>query len=281
MLSVESGVSANSNYYIHTASTQAKKAFFYPVCVGFFQYDETYHLSRDSYDSFLLMYIKKGNCLIKFGSDTYIAKENQIVLIDCYKPHAYYTKNGWEALWLHFDGIAAREYFNLITDASGYVLTLKDPYIFKKSLQRIYDVFHSNIFVKEALVSQYITNALTELVLSRNEDATSNNQVTFVEETILYMKEHLCENITLNDLAASVSLSPFYFTRLFKKETGFTPHEYLIATRINVAKFLLKNTSSSVKEICYNTGFSSESCFCSTFKKWEKVTPSVYRSSKN
>ncbi len=91
------------------------------------------------------------------------------------------------------------------------------------------------------------------------------------------MNEHLTEPLTLDDLAARASLSPYYFTRLFKKETGFTPHEYLIAMRINSAKFLLKTTSASIKEICFLTGFASESSFCTTFKKWVNATPSSYR----
>ena len=56
-----------------------------------------------------------------------------------------------------------------------------------------------------------------------------------------------------------------------------TPHRYLIATRLNSAKFLLRTNGMSIKEIAYASGFNSESSFCSTFRKWEKVTPSEYR----
>ena len=279
MLSTESGVLSNSDYYIHTPSVQAKKAFFYPTYTGFFRYDNTYHLYRNNYDSFLLMLIKKGQCIVSIDNKTYTASENQIVFLDCFKPHTYYTHTGWEALWLHFDGIAAREYFNLITESSGYIISLKETYSFEKSLRHIYDAFHRNTAIKEAILSKHITNALTELLVSTIDTPASSNR-TAVDDAILYIKEHLCEPLTLEDLSSHVSLSPFYFTRLFKKETGFTPHEYLLATRINTAKFLLKNSQQSVKEICYATGFTSESSFCSTFKKWEQQTPTKYRDNK-
>ena len=277
MISYEPGVMKDSDYYVYTASSLAEKTFFYPVCVGHFLYDATYSLKRSSYDSFLIVYMKKGQCIVTTNNQTYTARENQIILLDCYKPHGYYTNTGWESEWIHFDGIAARAYFQMITEASGPIITLRDSYRFEKYLHKIYQLFRENASIKEALVSQYITNILTELLGSRDNPSGHSEPSDIIEETTAYMNEHLTEPLTLDDLAARASLSPYYFTRLFKKETGFTPHEYLIAMRINSAKFLLKTTSASIKEICFLTGFASESSFCTTFKKWVNATPSSYR----
>ena len=52
----------------------------------------------------------------------------------------------------------------------------------------------------------------------------------------------LTEDISVPVLADRVGLSLYHFIRSFKKETGFTPHDYIIHTRINTAKYLLKNT---------------------------------------
>lgn len=277
MISFEPGVLEPSDYYIYTASSQAKKVFFYPLCTGHFYYSSNYYLHRKTYDSFLLMYMIKGECMIEIDDQTFTANENQIVFLDCYKPHKYYTNTGWEAVWLHFDGPMAREYYNLITNQSNIILSLKDNYIFSKNLNKIYQLFKENVSIKEALISQYVTTLLTELLISKeylsNQLAASN----IIEDTTAYINEHICDDLTLEQLASKASLSPYYFTRLFKKETGFTPHEYIIATRINHAKFLLKNTNISIKEICFSSGFASESSFCSTFKKWEHVTPGSYR----
>lgn len=277
MHSNEAGVHKNSNYHLFTASMQARKVFFYPTYIGYFYYEPNYYLHRDSYDSFLIMHVKKGSCYIKINNHTQHVEKNQIVFIDCYKPHTYYTHTGWEAEWIHFDGPIAREYFNMITTIAGNVITLRDTYIFEKYLHKIYLMFHENKPIKEALVSQYITNILTELLISQERATVKSKNSNIVDETIAYINEHLCDKLTLDILSERVFLSPYYFTRMFKRETGFTPHEYIIASRINSAKFLLKNTNLPVKEICFNTGFTSESAFCSTFKKWEKCTPSAYR----
>ena len=99
----------------------------------------------------------------------------------------------------------------------------------------------------------------------------------FIEDMVAYINEHLAGPLTLEELASQASLSPFYFSRLFKKETGFTPHGYVITARVNNAKFLLKSSNATIKEICFGTGFTSESSFCTTVKKITGSTPSEYR----
>ncbi|WP_099467607.1 AraC family transcriptional regulator [Konateibacter massiliensis] len=277
MQSYETGISKQSDYYIYTASPQTKAMFFYPLCTGHFYYSAGYSLHRKSYDSFLLMYVKKGECKVVVDDISYTATENQIVFLDCYKPHHYYTDKGWEALWLHFDGPVARQYFELITEGSNLVLSLRDDYLFRKYIDKVYMAFRENAALKEALLSQAITNMLTQLITAKDLPARSLAGSDVIEDITAYINEHICEALTLELLAEKAALSPYYFTRLFKKETGYTPHEYILATRINHAKFLLKNTNISIKEICFLSGFGNESSFCATFKKWEQTTPKNYR----
>ncbi len=279
MYTNEPGVLKDSDYYIHTAGELVRRTFFYPVCVGYFRYEQGYHLSRSAYDSFLAALVKKGEFYVDGGNGVrHTAREGQIIMLDCYVPHVYGTSGGGELLWLHLDGPMARQHYELIAAQGTPVITLKDTYKFEKYMNRIYQLFRTNATMKDVLLSQYITTILTELLTGQSLPSDHSRQSDVIEETVAYINEHLTENLTLDMLAKRASLSPYYFTRLFKKETGFTPHEYLIAARINMAKFLLKNSAVSVKEICFCTGFSNESSFCTTFKKWIGLTPSDYRS---
>lgn len=277
MLSTERGIIPGSDYYVYTPSTQATAMFLYPISTGYFRYLPGYCLRRASFDSFLIMYMRKGSCEIEIDGRTYHASADQIVLLDCYEPHCYYTTTGWDAEWLHFDGFNARSYFQAILDNKVPVINLHDTYRFEKYLHKVYISFKEHISIKEALLNNYIVNIMTELLIGRDMDHSVNISASIIEDTVAYINEHLAEPLTLEELASQASLSPFYFSRLFKKETGFTPHGYVITARVNNAKFLLKSSNSTIKEICFGTGFTSESSFCTTFKKVTGSTPSEYR----
>ncbi len=92
-----------------------------------------------------------------------------------------------------------------------------------------------------------------------------------------YIADNLKEDINLKDTAAKFNLSPYYFSRTFKKVFGYGFSDYLNLIRINKAKELLKDDSLSVKEIGYLVGYNDPNYFSKVFKKYEGVTPTEYR----
>lgn len=277
MRSHELYVSNQSDYYVYTASTTAKKMFFYPLHTGYFYYEPGYQLKRNNFNSFLIMLITKGSCSLRINGNTYTASKGNVVLVDCYSPHEYGSNHSWESSWLHFDGLLAREYYEHIASKSGNIIIPRNTQTVEHGLNKICSTFRNSSPIREASISKYITNILTELLLSGSRIHTSSNLSSVLEDTISYINENFTEQLSIQSLAKRASLSPYYFIRVFTKETGMTPHQYLITTRLNSAKFLLKSTDISIKEIAFNSGFISESSFCSTFKKREHVTPSEYR----
>jgi len=215
---------------------------------------------------------------VECGGRRFRARERQVVVLDCYSPHAYHTADGWEAEWLHFDGPCARGYFDAILAGGSPVISLKSNYRFEKYLHKIYVQFRETTPVREAVLNNYIVNILTELLIGR-ETANPRAAVStsIIEDSIAYISDHLSQELSLDGLAANAALSPFYFSRLFKKETGFSPHQYILTARIRNAKFLLQSTDDPVKNICFTVGFTSESSFCTAFKKETGLTPSEFR----
>ena len=277
MKSIERKVSPVSDYYIYTPSKTAEKLFFYPTQCGVFTYEPGYRLNRNSFDSFLLMYIQKGAMLLDFGGKKQRVAEKHFVLIDCYQPHGYSTEAGYECLWLHFDGSLARDYYELIVSRLGHAFSMGDAFPVLRKMNAILQIFCENKQVREPLLSKYITDILTEFMLYNPDKNHACNYAGMVERAITYISEHFSEKISVEQLSSIAGLSPYYFIRVFKQETGYTPHEYTVNRRLASARYLLKYTALSVKEICYNTGFSSESVFCSTFKKQHQMTPQQYR----
>lgn len=278
MKSCEKYVDKQSDYYIYTPSVTAKQLFFYPLQCGHFIYEAGYFLNREAFDSFLLMYVQKGCMVLEYQGKTCEVRQGQFLFLDCYLPHTYYSNEGCECLWCHFDAAAARGFYNEVVSHSGTVLTLPNPFPAFEKLKAVYDTFKNRSPVREPLISKYITDLLTIFLLNPQQNEEILHQENLLAEAVSYIGEHFAEDLSVEMLAARAGLSPYHFIRVFHRQTGFTPHQYLVNTRIAAAKYLLKNSSLSTKSICFQTGFSCESVFCSAFKKHQGITPSAYRS---
>lgn len=275
MHSQEEKVSPRSDYYVYVPSTLARKLYLYPLHVGYFIYEPGYYIKRDRFDSFLIMYIVHGTVDIVAGDSMCRAREGEFVLLDCYRPHQYGSRDEWEASWLHFDGTLAREYYREITSQYGIVLSPENPKALSHIMNKICNLFRTSSPIIEHEISGHITDLLNSLLAPMARKSSS--QPSAIVDSIAYINEHFQEQISLNHLAEMANLSLYHFTRSFAKETGFTPHQYLINARVAAAKFMLKSSEIPVKDIGYSAGFHSESSFCTTFKKWVGVTPTQYR----
>ncbi len=92
-----------------------------------------------------------------------------------------------------------------------------------------------------------------------------------------YLKNHFSENLTLADVASHVSLSPVYFSRLFKESTGMTFNSYLNQLRVRSSAYLLLNSQASILDISSQSGFEDQSYFTKVFKKFTGVSPNAFR----
>ncbi len=100
-----------------------------------------------------------------------------------------------------------------------------------------------------------------------------------IEEIARFISENYKKEITLAEAAAMAYMEETYFSKKFKKLTGFGFKEYLIYTRIKAAQKMLWETDVSVTEISDSCGFSSSNYFGDVFKRYVGVSPSKYRKS--
>ena len=222
MRSQELKISPQSDYYVYVPSALAKKLYLYPVSVGYFIYEPDYFISRNNFDSFLIMHIAKGTCHINTEGKNYKANAGQFVLLDCYIPHKYGSPDAWEAIWIHFDGPLAREYFKEITGNYGHVISPNNPTALSHSMGKIYDSFHNALPINESKLSGYLTNVLDGF-LSAPENKKSFLHTVTIADSVAYINEHFHEPISLDELAAKAGLSQFHFTRIFTKRRGSPP----------------------------------------------------------
>lgn len=98
-----------------------------------------------------------------------------------------------------------------------------------------------------------------------------------LRRAVAYLEEHLAEPFNLAQLAETVGMSEFHFSRLFKKATGVSPSRYFIRQRVARAQLLLQETETSIIEIGMSVGYSSPSHFAQVFRRETGLPPSHYR----
>ena len=93
----------------------------------------------------------------------------------------------------------------------------------------------------------------------------------------VWVRRHYAEDVSLEDAAAGMGMSPFYFSRQIKAATGRTFLEFITAYRMERAKQRLTSTELTVSEVGRAVGYPDPNYFTKVFKKYEGCTPSAYR----
>lgn len=115
------------------------------------------------------------------------------------------------------------------------------------------------------------------LIIAKNFTNEVQKELDLFQLIINYINSHISEEITIELISEKCYISKYYLCRMFKKKMGLTVMEYILQTRIVMAKELLKEGNLSVTEISIICGFSSPAYFSRIFKEKTGVTPSKYR----
>lgn len=114
---------------------------------------------------------------------------------------------------------------------------------------------------------------------SRSDAAIRESRSRRINKVIAYIREHFREEISLAVVAESVGMSESAFSHFFKKRTNRRFIDYLNDIRVGHAAKLLYETTHTVSEVCYDSGFNNISNFNRIFKRKKGQTPSEYRRS--
>jgi AraC family transcriptional regulator len=142
----------------------------------------------------------------------------------------------------------------------------------------------SNPGSSSKLVGDAMAHALTAQLLSRHSNfrpVAAMRRIDMpahkVRAAIEYIEAHLNHDLSIDLMAAAVNMSAFRFARGFKKETGRSPHRYLLERRVELAKDLLRSTDQKLVDIAQSVGFANQSHFAAVFRQRCQMTPMAYR----
>ena len=123
-----------------------------------------------------------------------------------------------------------------------------------------------------------MTNYQKEIIRIRNKFYSKDYLCSQVIQSKLFIDKNFGSNINLKDISGEAFFSKFHFIRLFKKNYGRTPYQYLTEVRIANAKKFLKS-GMRVIDVCVSVGFDSITSFTRLFKKITGSTPAAFQKS--
>ncbi|WP_342565665.1 helix-turn-helix domain-containing protein [Paenibacillus sp. FSL R7-0345] len=231
----------------------------------------------------LIMYTISGKGLINNGAGDYLeCTERTITIVSPGTLQDFFTAEGyvWEKLWAHFLPRFTWADWLPAGHTGGPVFQL---HIDNDSTSRAIESAFQRVLAyrldSDALLRDELTmNALEEIILnvaSQNRQQTKTDpRISEVLDILAarYMDEHMIE-----DLAASVSLSPSRLSHLFKEQVGDSIIETLVKYRLNQAEKMLRYTLRPITEIALDVGFHSPDYFTRRFTGSFGVSPSQYR----
>lgn len=122
-----------------------------------------------------------------------------------------------------------------------------------------------------------ITHSIIRIILNCKPGKEEISARMEINNIIEYMHANYDKKLSVEELSKNISLSSSHFSRIFKKETGKSPLEYLIQVRLEKAKIMLMSNKKSITDIAYDTGFNSSSHFASSFLKHFKISPTQFK----
>ena len=247
----------------------AVQNLFYAMLAVEYICDSSYQVRRKELKSLALFYLMSGEMELKYQGKTYTARADDVFFLDLSHPHAYKALTDIRIQQYLIGGCSSQAYFNLLYQQYGPLIPGRGNVAFLFScLQRE---------TAEQIPNDHRISWLFHELLGTLAIQSAPEHSRPVTLALEYMETHFQEECGLEELSRRVSLSKYHLLRLFKRETGRTPHEYLSAVRLRHAKELLTETSLSVEEIGFRCGFSSSTAFIRSFRQATSITPASFR----
>jgi transcriptional regulator GlxA family with amidase domain len=107
--------------------------------------------------------------------------------------------------------------------------------------------------------------------------AAQASEMSSIRELQIWVAEHLQSKLSVEDLAHRMAMSVRNFERVFTREVGTTPSQYVLHMRVEAARRRLERTNDRLKQVAAVSGFSSELLMRRAFVRLLGITPGRYR----
>lgn len=241
-------------------------------------FDFLYHFVRDA-DSFIdfhthasyeVVYYISGSGTTQIGKSVYEYAPGTFTIIPPHTKHNEYRHTESEVLFACFSYDNAM--FNLING-----LYIDHDRKLEQLLRAMQEELGSKRNYYHLTLHGLLCQAIAEigrLIDTTDNTGATNDKVNYAKN---FLEQYASESIDLQAIASSLGYSYDHFRHFFKKETGYSPNQFVIRKRVENAKTLLLHSEKSMIEIAHECGFSNAPQFSMLFSKHTGLSPRAFR----
>ncbi len=239
--------------------------------------DGSYRIDRRNSKCMVAEYVLSGRGTVVFQGQEYSVGAGDMYVLPAGQDQLYYSdsEEPLVKIWFNARGAFANSLFEVYDPQLMAVFPGAQG---EEYIRRIHSLGKEEHISAEGKQNQAAVIFLELMQYLHNHYYGSGRQecreIALLKE---YIANHLTENLSLRELAELVYLSESQVIRIFKRDLGITPYEYILYPKMQQAKLMLRRTGLMVKEIAYQLGFTDEHYFTYLFKQRVGKTPTAYR----
>jgi len=236
--------------------------------------DGSYHIMRKSSRLFCIEYIVEGSGTVICDGRSFRAEKGDVYMLREGHDHDYFSdaETPWTKMWFNASG--------RLIDALIGVYGLDGAVVFEgvdlsEQFERAIAVCREGDAQRvNGELALILHGMLQRLAAGKGEAGRRPGEAARMRG---YIDRNFSGRVDIAALSGLIYKSGSQAIRIFKREYGETPYEYLIGRRLELARELLRSTNMLIKEVAYRSGFADEHYFSSVFRRRFGLTPREYR----
>lgn len=238
-----------------------------------------FHLHHELY------YLVNGRAKYFVGSKIHLLNAGDFIIIPKNEYHKteYFSDTDIERLMLIFDddflGKDYLDYFEKLSELRHIRVQAAEMHPLRSIFKKIEDESTQKLDGYENMQKMYLRQLLILLArYGRDVNQGLSETYKMAQDAARYISANCSNELTLKDVADKYSLSPGHFSKQFKKATGVGFTEYILISRISMAKEMLDAGEKNISTVAFACGFNDSNYFSRMFKKLNGISPKKYSS---
>lgn len=211
-----------------------------------------------------------------FNSNPVEEGQGFLVYDGMYAHHYADKDNPWHLLWITISGDSAPEILRQYNaDSETNIFEYSAPLKVKEIASTVENSM--GFYMDSLKLMNLFLNLHCNCIKSDVLSPTENLSKSYIDYATKYISDNIHRHVTVEELTKLTGVSQAYLHKIFSKSLGLSPKQYIINSKISLAKSLLENTHMTVTEIAYSVGYPDVLSFSRIFSSKENVSPMNYR----